>query len=464
MRCLSLARCFCLAFLFLPTGLSADQVKLETALANPTMKAGEEGKQLNYLKIGLRGFELAKQESKKRAPVNVAIVIDKSGSMSGDKIKGAKHAALEAIRRLDENDIVSIVAYDSDVSVLLPATKASDQAAIRKAIEQIEAGGSTALFAGVSKGAAEVRKFKGDQRVNRVILLSDGLANVGPSTPDSLAELGSSLLEEGITVSTLGLGLGYNEDLMTRLAAASSGNHVFIEDIESIAAVFQNEFDDVLSVVAKDFRIKVRLQDGIRPVRLLSSTGDIEGQSVELRLGQLYSRQQRFYLLEVEVPSKEHGTEMPLGTVEVIYNNLITETRDELSSKVAVRFDKSTEKVTSLENIDVLTQCAIMTCNDRNRLATELRDKGDVGEAKKLLIDNAMQLKELRGRIQGREGYGAVAPQLEYGIENNEKQSQDVSGSDWNRSRKSMREVQNMTEQQQSYGGRGKVEIFKDKK
>jgi Ca-activated chloride channel family protein len=135
-------------------------------------------------------------------------------------------------------------------AALAKPTRASDRASIRQAIESIHADGNTALFAGVSKGAAEVRKFLDDKHVNRIILLSDGLAIVGPSSPSELEHLGQSLLKEKISVSTLGLGSGYNEDLMSSLAAASSGNHVFIENADNLIAVFNRPTPQINSVAS----------------------------------------------------------------------------------------------------------------------------------------------------------------------------------------------------------------------
>jgi Ca-activated chloride channel family protein len=179
-----------------PAATSAEQVRLEVSLDKPTMLADK--KQAAFVKIGLTGFKL--ESSQKRTPVNVAIVLDKSGSMQGEKIAKAKEAAIAAIGRLGAEDIASVVAYDSTVQVIVPATKLSDKEAVLQQIRGIEANGSTALFAGVSKGADELRKFFDKNRVNRVILLSDGLANVGPQSPSELAELGASLMKEGIYV------------------------------------------------------------------------------------------------------------------------------------------------------------------------------------------------------------------------------------------------------------------------
>ena len=131
------------------------QLRLNAAMGQPVMLAHK--KQVAYLRVGLRGFKLPTRHD--RAPVNIAIVIDKSGSMSGDKIAKAKDAAIMAIDRLNCNDIISVVTYDSGVNVLVPATKVADKEMIFRRIRDIRAEGSTALYDGVSKGARELKKF-----------------------------------------------------------------------------------------------------------------------------------------------------------------------------------------------------------------------------------------------------------------------------------------------------------------
>src|SRR5690606_19910041 len=121
----------------------------------------------SYLKVGLIGRP---DDRQRRPSVNVALVIDRSGSMSGEKIEHAKQAAMMFIDRLDPNDIISVIAYDSVVEVVIPATKITDREELRSKIMALEAGGNTALFAGVSKGAAEIRKFKDMDMASRMIL------------------------------------------------------------------------------------------------------------------------------------------------------------------------------------------------------------------------------------------------------------------------------------------------------
>ncbi|MFP4562619.1 MAG: vWA domain-containing protein [Spirochaetia bacterium] len=177
-------------------------VDLEVSVSNPYLLVGET--QNVYLKVGLTGTEPA--DTLVRPTANVAVVLDRSGSMDGEKLRRAKEAALLAVDMLEDTDIVSIVTYDDTVQVLVPATRVSERRYIRRRIESIHAGGSTALFAGVSKGADEVSKFLDGRNVNRVILLSDGLANVGPDSPMALGNLGEALKRTGISVTTIGLG------------------------------------------------------------------------------------------------------------------------------------------------------------------------------------------------------------------------------------------------------------------
>ncbi len=428
----------------------AEQIKLSAALAKPTMLAGE--KSLNHLKIKLTGFDLPKAAI--RPPVNIAIVMDRSGSMKGEKIQQAKRAALAAIDRLRDEDIVSVVTYDTNVRVLVPATRASDRDSIRQAIESIQADGNTALFAGVSKGAAEVRKFLDDKHVNRVILLSDGIANVGPSSPSELEQLGQSLLKEKISVSTLGLGSGYNEDLMTSLAAASSGNHVFIENADNLVGVFNNEFDDLLSVVASEFEIQITLAGTMRPVRCLGNKADIQGQVIRLPLAQLYAKQERYFILEVEVPAGENGQESPLADVRVQYRNMNTHTTDVLASKIAVRYSDKLEKVEADVDVEAKVLSAVQIAAERNREATALRDAGKIEEARLLLLRNASDLGSIAD-FSSKNHF--VCPDVELGCALNMKQSAEVAdNAKWNVNRKGMREYQDQTSRQQSYGEAGK--------
>ncbi len=416
---------------------SAEQVKLQAVLGHPVLKAGE--KRTTYLKVGLTGFRFLREAD--RAPVNVAIVIDTSGSMQGEKIARAREAAILAIHSLGPRDIAAVVEYDDSVRVIVPATRLTDPEPICAAIRRLEPGRGTALFAGVSKGAEEVRKFLDRGRVNRIILLSDGIANIGPSSPAELGDLGASLVKEGIAVTTIGLGMGFNEDLMSQLARRSDGNHYFVENSADLARIFKGELGDVLAVVAQEVAVKIECAEGIRPVRMLGREADITGQRVVTLLNQIYSEQEKYVILEVEVPATPAGQTRPVARVEVSYANMQTRTTDVLSSSVAVRFSDSDAEVERAMNKEVVAsgveQLAIIT----SKMAMKLRDEGKIEEARKLLLSNRSFLDknavELKSELLRR--YSEIQKDDEQSLE----------GGNYPRARKKMVEEQNARASQQ---------------
>lgn len=418
---------------------SPAKVAFEVALSNPALEANRSQK--THLKVGLTGFDLASTD---RAPVNLCIVLDRSGSMSGDKIRRAREAALMVVDMLTPHDILSLVTYESTVRTLVPATYLANKDEVRRAIRGIEAGGSTALFGGVSKGIREVRRNVSKERVNRVLLLSDGLANVGPSSPHELASLGRSAGREGIAITTIGLGLGYNEDLMTQLALSSDGNHAFAETSTDLARIFDSELGDVLSVVAQDVEIIIRCPAGIRPIRVVDREATIKGQDVTLYLNQIYSKQEKYVILEVEVPSEKAGVKRKVASVDVAYDNLSTQSRDTMTQLAYATFTASKEKVRAKTNRAVAVQATKAIANEESRRAVELRDKGDVAAAQKVMSSNAGFLKQ-QAEVLGSNDLRQQGAQFD---EEAEALDDDA---EWNKNRKLMRKRQYKESNQMSY-------------
>jgi Ca-activated chloride channel family protein len=383
----------------------------------------------------LRGLRPA--ETSVRPPANVSIVLDKSGSMTGQKIQYAIDAAIKALNMLGPNDIVSVITYDDTVRVLVPATKLDDREFIYTKISQIRAGGSTALFAGVSKGAAEVRKFLDRNHVNRVILLSDGLANVGPSSPGDLADLGTSLGREGIAVTTIGLGLDYNEDLMTKLAQASDGNHTFAEAPGDLERAFAREFGDVLSVVAQDVDIVIECADGVRPLRVLGRDARIVGTRVVTSMNQLYGDQEKYVFVEVELPNTAASSrpEFAVATARVNYNDTLTRQAAMGDARAVVQLTSSPETVEQRTNAPVMALVVEQIAVNENKRALELRDAGKLEEARRVLTSNSAFLQDNAAKYR--------SERLRDYAESNEVQAQSVDDdAEWKVQRKVMREEQ----------------------
>jgi Ca-activated chloride channel family protein len=417
---------------------ASNSLSLEVEMGYPVLLSGKHG--TDYLKVGLTGFEPADQKC--RPAVNMAVVIDKSGSMSGEKIEKAKEAAIMAICRLGARDIISVVTYDTEVCVLVPATRAVDKERIFCKIRRVTAGGSTALYEGVEKGAREVRKFLSENHVNRIVLLSDGLANVGPDTPEDLGRLGRHLIKKGISVTTVGLGLGYNEDLMTQLAYQSDGNHYFAENARDLARIFEKEFGKAMTVVAQDVHVKIKCSPGIRPVRLLGREGTIDGHNVNAFINQIYGDSEKFIILEVEIPTEAEQDAQKVADVTVKYNNLHTHELDELHYRPTVSFSYSESFVEKNTNRDVMVNVVELIATERNEMALSLRDKGKIKEAQEVLTSNEEYLHSNATLFN--------SPKL---FEYEKQQTEDKMNMDernWTRQRKVMRYRQFSSKMQQS--------------
>lgn len=368
----------------------AQVVRLDVRPVQPVLEASER-RQRTTIQISLEGL-VPEQRAARKAPLNLALVLDRSGSMSGDKIENVRRAALDIIDRMGPTDILSIVAYDDNIDVLLPAAPVVDRDALRSRILGLEPGGSTALFGGVSQGLAQARKFKGEGRSTRLILVSDGQANVGPSSVSELAALGRTAARQGIPVSTIGLGEGYNEDLMQQLAQASDGNHDFAERGADLARIFDRELGDAQEIVATDLVVKLRCPEGVRPVRVLDREAEIRGQELSIRWNQLSAGQKKILLVEVEVPAGADGARAGLGDVTASVKERASGQARSATGRAEVGYSR--DRVAAASSVDRVAKVAVVraTANENLKKAIQLRDEGKNTAAKAVLEENATSL------------------------------------------------------------------------
>jgi Ca-activated chloride channel family protein len=379
-----------------PASPPSPAVTLDVGLARPMLPAGQ--RTVAHLRISLIGQ--AAPPANQRPAVNVCLAIDRSGSMAGEKIASAREGAIAALRRLHGSDIVSVVAYDDVVQVLVPATPASDRAAIAAGIRRLQPGGSTALFAGVVKCAAEVRKSLDRDRVNRIILLSDGMANVGPSSPAELGALGGQLMEEGISVTTVGLGTGYNEDLMSELALRSDGGHVFVEQAAQLARFLDEELAAATAVVARAVEVQIRCGHGVRPLRVLGRKADIVGSTVVAPFAKIYAQRQHYFILEMEVEPGVAGSKRPLAEVEASYYDLLRRQNASRSDTILAGFTPRSDEVEAHANQRIMAELGMINDNANTARALDLLNKGDVQAAQRVLQQNADELAETARKTQ----------------------------------------------------------------
>ncbi len=201
-----------------------------------------------------------------RPPLSLAIVIDRSGSMSGAPIENAKAAALTMLRQLDRGDAFAVVSYSSSARTVLAMQRATEasKAAAQAAIETIDATGGTCISCGLDAGAAEVARSPVTGGLRRMLLISDGQANAGVYDRDALAALAARTAAGGVSISTAGVGLDFDEMTMRRLAEVARGNYYFVEDTVALSTMFGHELATLSQTVAADLQLRVTERPGIR--------------------------------------------------------------------------------------------------------------------------------------------------------------------------------------------------------
>ncbi|HEX8201647.1 MAG TPA: VWA domain-containing protein, partial [Isosphaeraceae bacterium] len=206
-----------------------------------------------------------------RPPLNLALVLDHSGSMAaGKKMAHAREAAAFVVQQLLPTDRLSVTIFDDAVETIVPNAPVADKAGILRRIEGIQPDGSTALFAGWKEGGAQARRHRLADGVNRVLLLSDGLANVGPTDPGAICVEVKALAGWGVGTTTLGVGLDYNEDLMEAMARGGDGNYYFIESARQLADLFQTELQGLMATVGVKVSLGIEPGHGVRVVEVLN--------------------------------------------------------------------------------------------------------------------------------------------------------------------------------------------------
>jgi Ca-activated chloride channel homolog len=244
-----------------------------------------------------------------RPPLALAVVIDRSGSMHGSAIENAKAAALSVLRQLDSRDAFSVVTYSSSSETVLPMQRATDanKAAARAAIETIEDDGGTCISCGLETGATEVARSPVEGGLRRILLISDGQANEGLYDRDELAQLAANKAARGVSISTLGVGLDFDEHTMRRLAEVGRGNYYFVEDTVALSEMFSRELGNLSQTVASDVRLVATAGAGVRIEEAYGYPMSRDGGSVIVPIADLRAGETRKVVFRVTVGAAHQG-------------------------------------------------------------------------------------------------------------------------------------------------------------
>lgn len=245
-----------------------------------------------------------------RPPAAIAFVIDRSGSMEGDKMRHAQAAVVESLARLVPADHFTVVAYDDVVEVVVAPTVADEVSRLdaTRRVRRLRARGSTDLHGGWTAGARGLLPVLGADTIGRCLLLTDGLANQGVTDPESLAHVATDLRAQGVSTSTFGIGADFEEGLLGRIADAGGGTFRFIERSTDIARFVGDELGEALDVVARDVVVHVELPEGAELEVIGPWVATREGRTARITLPDLVACQTLELVLEVRLPAGRPGT------------------------------------------------------------------------------------------------------------------------------------------------------------
>jgi Ca-activated chloride channel family protein len=210
----------------------------------------------HLLRVGVQGKKLSISE---RKPAHLTFLVDVSGSMqSPDKLPLAKRALRMLVDGLKDSDTVAMVTYAGGVKLALPPTGIEQKARIHAAIEELDAGGSTAMAGGLELAYKQAMRTLDEKSVSRVIVVSDGDANVGASSHQEILKLIKGYVKEGVTLSTVGFGMGnYKDEMMEQLADRGNGNYFYVDSLMQARRIFQEQSGGTLEVIAQDVKLQV---------------------------------------------------------------------------------------------------------------------------------------------------------------------------------------------------------------
>lgn len=374
-------------------------LELSAALDQEALLQGRDGDR--YLVLEVSAPDLPGDV---RRPVNLAVVMDTSGSMAGrGKIDNARMAAVELVEQLRPEDRFSLVTFSDAGRVVVESGAVDDPARIARTIRSIRPGGGTHLSDGLELGLDQLAdpQLEG---VKRVVLLSDGMANIGVTDMDTLARTAGSKVREGVTVSALGLGLDFNEDLLTAMSDAGGGQYHFVDRPGQLAAMFSQELETMTHVAGREVSVDVDLPRGVQLQEVYGWTATRDGEGFQVFLGDVHGGETRKIVARVSVDSSELG-ELDIADVALRY----TDAEAEQAALELARVDATVTPDVAIARASVnkkagvaATRAHVGTLVDQSARSY---DKGD-------LAGNMAKLEEANQLLQAM-GYAYDADELE---------------------------------------------------
>lgn len=333
-------------------------------------------------------FKAEAPEVSAKRSLNLSLVIDRSGSMAGVPLKHALQASRQLVERMGPEDWLSIVTYDDAVHSVLKPTRVTDKAAIGSVLSQVRAGGCTNLSGGWLKGVEHVSANKASERINRVLLLTDGQANMGITDPKTLVSTAREKSAAGVITTTLGFGSNFNEDLLIGMANAGEGHFYYIQTPEDAEGVFGIEMEGLGSIVAQNLEVTLKPAPTVKVASVLNRYRfESRGQEVAVGLGDVYSTEERQLAAELSVDAGAEGGAVTLATLVYRAQAVVDGAIREISGEVPIvaTLAAASESAAVSADKNVLAQTNRLRIARVKDQAVELADKGDFTTASQQL-------------------------------------------------------------------------------
>ena len=323
-----------------------------------------------------------------RPALNIGLVIDRSGSMRGQKMEYARQAACYAVEQLLPTDRVSVTIYDDQVETLIASTPAVNKANIIHQIKRIHSRGSTALHAGWVQGGIQVSQHLNPEYLNRVILLSDGLANVGETNPDVIASDVHGLAKRGVSTTTMGIGDDYNEDLLEAMARSGDGNYYYIQSPQQLPNIFARELQGLMATIGTTVSLGIEPQGDITLAEVLNDLDvNIKGR---YSLPNLVIGNPIEVVVRLKVPAMAQGS--GLCYFRLAWNAPEQQKRQKLRVALRLPAVSSAQLREFPFNPEVQQQVALMMAARAKNEAVQLADRGNYEAASQLLQQTRQQM------------------------------------------------------------------------
>ena len=272
-----------------------------------------------------------------RLPLNISLVLDRSGSMEGEPLEYAKRACAYVVDLLEPDDILSVITFEEGADVIMPARRVANKALVKDYINRIYTGNTTNLYEGLMTACQQVASVKTANTLNRVLLLTDGEPTAGTRDFASIVGQAAEQKSRGITVTALGFGPDYNEELMAGIARRSGGNYYYIARPELIPEVFRRELDTLMKITARNLRLRLALSRGVSVRQVYGQQPTFGLRTAEVTLIDVEQATGLSSLWELEMTPRPAGT-YRLGVAELLYDDALTGRAETITTDAVVEF------------------------------------------------------------------------------------------------------------------------------